>query len=90
MPLTLSACLHRLRQEKHELENRRLKRFCSAMKAVNGSLGGIYQQLTGGQGDACLTYTEDALLLFAEGVHFHVRHVSHTPDSAVVDVLQNN
>ena len=44
------------------------------MKAVNGSLGGIYQQLTGGQGDACLTYTEDALLLFAEGVHFHVRH----------------
>ena len=46
------------------------------MKAVNGSLGGIYQKLTAGQGDAYLTYTEDCLLLFAEGVHFHVRFVA--------------
>ena len=43
------------------------------MSAVNANLGGIYQKLTAGQGDAYLSYTEDALLLFAEGVHFHVR-----------------
>ncbi len=63
----------RLQQEKQELEDQRLKQFCSAMRAVNGSLGSIYQKLTAGQGDAYLTYKEDALLLFAEGVHFHVR-----------------
>lgn len=66
-------CIIRLQQEKQELEDERLKKFCSAMKAVNGSLGSIYQKLTAGQGDAYLSFTEDALLLFAEGVHFHVR-----------------
>ena len=47
------------------------------MKAVNASLGAIYQRLTGGQGDAYLAFTEDALLLFSEGVHFHVRSALH-------------
>ena len=71
--LTSLVCVQRLQQEKQELEDERLKKFCSAMKAVNGSLGGIYQKLTAGQGHAYLSFTEDALLLFAEGVHFHVR-----------------
>ena len=72
-PEVLTWCMHRLQQEKQELEELRLRKFCSVMKAVNCSLGGIYQKLTAGQGDAYLTYTEDTLLLFAEGVHFHVR-----------------
>ena len=71
--LTSLVRIHRLQQEKQKLEDERLKRFCSAMKAVNGRLGSIYQKLTAGQGDAYLSFTEDALLLFAEGVHFHVR-----------------
>ena len=65
----------RLHEEKQALEAQRLTKFCSAMKAVNGKIGPIYQKLTAGQGDAYLTFTEDALLLFAEGVHFHVRSV---------------
>lgn len=68
--------MQRLQQEKQELEEQRLRKFCVVMKAVNGSLGDIYQKLTAGQGDAYLTYTEDTLLLFAEGVHFHVRCAS--------------
>jgi len=75
-PEELTWCLHRLQQEKQELEGQRLRKFCSVTKAVNCSLGGIYQKLTAGQGDAYLTYTEDTLLLFAEGVHFHVRCAS--------------
>ncbi|DBA92979.1 TPA: hypothetical protein ACH3X2_003324 [Trebouxia sp. C0005] len=71
------ASLTRLQQEKQELEEQRLRKFCVVMKAVNGSLGDIYQKLTAGQGDAYLTYTEDTLLLFAEGVHFHVRPDAH-------------
>lgn len=71
------ASLSRLQQEKQDLEEQRLRKFCSVMKAVNSSLGGIYQKLTAGQGDAYLTYTEDTLLLFAEGVHFHVRPDAH-------------
>lgn len=63
----------RLHAEKQGLEAQRLIKFCSAMKAVNGEIGPIYQKLTGGQGDAYLTFTEDTLLLFTEGVHFHVR-----------------
>lgn len=51
------------------------------MKAVNGKIGPIYQKLTAGQGDAYLTFTEDALLLFAEGVHFHVRSANLPQDS---------
>lgn len=65
----------RVHEEKQRLEAQRLTKFCSAMKAVNGQIGPIYQKLTGGQGDAYLTFTEDALLLFTEGVHFHVRSV---------------
>ena len=69
-------CVHgRLHEEKQALEMQRLAKFCSAMKAVNGEIGPIYQKLTGGQGDVYLTFTQDALLLFAEGVHFHVRSV---------------
>ena len=75
-PEVLAWCVHRLQQEKQDLEEQRLKKFCSVMKAVNSSLGGIYQKLTAGLGDAYLTYTEDTLLLFAEGVHFHVRCAS--------------
>ena len=65
--------LDRLQQERQALEQERLHQFCSGMKAVNSHLGSIYQQLTAGKGDAYLSYTEDALLLFAEGVSFHVR-----------------
>jgi hypothetical protein len=75
-PEELTWYMHRLQQEKQDLEEQRLRKFCSVMEAVNCSLGGIYQKLTAGQGDAYLTYTEDTLLLFAEGVHFHVRCAS--------------
>ncbi|KAL3150462.1 hypothetical protein ABBQ32_000288 [Trebouxia sp. C0010 RCD-2024] len=71
------AALTRLHEEKQALEAERLTNFCSAMKAVNGKIGPIYQKLTAGQGAAYLTFTEDALLLFAEGVHFHVRPDAH-------------
>ena len=71
----------RLHEEKQGLEAQRLTKFCSAMKAVNGEIGPIYQKLTGGQGDAFLTFTEDALLLFTEGVHYHVRSVNSALDS---------
>ncbi len=74
--LKLTWYMHRLQQEKQDLEEQRLRKFCSVMEAVNCSLGGIYKQLTAGQGDAYLTYTEVTLLLFAEGVHFHVRCAS--------------
>ncbi|DBA79041.1 TPA: hypothetical protein ACH3X1_008903 [Trebouxia sp. C0004] len=71
------ATLSRLQQERQDLEEQRLRKFCRVVEAVNCSLGGIYQKLTAGQGDAYLTYTEDTLLLFAEGVHFHVRPDAH-------------
>lgn len=73
--LQCTAC-DRLQQERQELEEERLRQFCTGMKAVNSRLGSVYQQLTAGKGDAYLSYTEDALLLFADGVGFHVRFVT--------------
>ena len=43
------------------------------MQRVSACLGRIYKQLTGGPGDAYFSHSQDALLLFAEGVAFHVR-----------------
>ena len=40
---------------------------------VNTKLSAVYQQLTGGQGDAYCSYIEDKLAAFTEGVTFHVR-----------------
>ena len=51
----------------------RYRRFHSALTAVNARLTGVYAQLTGGQGDAYCSYTEDAVAAFADGVNFHVR-----------------
>ena len=74
--LSVIAACDRLQQERKELEEERLRQFCTGMKAVNSRLGSVYQQLTAGKGDAYLSYTEDALLLFADGVGFHVRSVT--------------
>ena len=74
--LSVFAASNRLQQERQELEDERLRQFCTGMKAVNSRLGSVYQQLTAGKGGAYLSYTEDALLLFADGVGFQVRFVT--------------
>ncbi|GAB4817139.1 hypothetical protein N2152v2_004185 [Parachlorella kessleri] len=82
--------VQRLVQEKDALETERYSRFHSALLVVSLAEGGsaqywvvntklstVYQQLTGGQGDAYCSYIEDRLAAFTNGVTFHVR-----PDSS--------
>lgn len=47
--------------------------FHAAMVAVNGHLSPIYRRLTGNQGDAYLSWTQERLLCFEDGVTLHVR-----------------
>ena len=67
------ACDARLRREKFGAEAERFVRFNAAMQRVSACLGRVYKQLTGGCGDAYFSHSQDALLLFAEGIAFHVR-----------------
>ena len=71
--LSSRACDARLRGEKFGAEAERFARFNAAMQQVSTFLGRIYKQLTGGSGDAYFSHSQDALLLLAEGVAFHVR-----------------
>ena len=84
---SLASVCGRLHAEKQALEAQRLSKFCSVMKAVNANLGVIYQKLTAGQGDAYLSYTTNALLLFAEGVQFHVRSLLWAKPSQLLSLV---
>ncbi len=55
------------------MQAERYCRFHESLAAVNEKLSGIYARLTGTQGDAYCSYTEDVLAAFADGVTFHVR-----------------
>ena len=64
---------HRLEEDKRALQDERYTRFAGVLRTANAALAAIYRQLTGGQGDAYLAFSDDRLLLFVDGITLHVR-----------------
>ena len=70
----------RLDDERQALQDERYARFVLVLRAANAALAAIYRRLVGGQGDARLTYADDRLLLFSDGITLHVRRAPGAGD----------
>jgi len=65
---------HAAAESEHgRLMEERYKRMASALKVLESKLSSVYQCLTGGVGDAHLSYTLERQLLFTNGITLHAR-----------------
>ena len=71
-----SGIVCRLEADKERLQRERFSRFHAALGAVNGQLSAVYRSLAGHQGDAYLTWTQERLLCFEDGVTLNIRWTS--------------
>ena len=67
---------HRLEMDRERLQGERFARFHAALGAINGQLSATFQTLTGQQGDAYLSWTQERLLCFEDGVTLNIRWAS--------------
>lgn len=69
--------LERLQATQDELSRYRHQCFCAGLASINQQLAHVYDMLTGHQGAATCTFTDDPALLFLDGIVLNVRPDQH-------------